>query len=116
MERVDRLFVEEDLFGRLGWFIKIRWAFLAGLITALVTAFRFQIGLPYQKILAVGGFIFAYNTALTCIIRSRPESNPIPANPDRSQPADLRGLRLALGCHPLRRESRIRSFSYTCCT
>ena len=64
MERVDRLFVEEDLFGRLGWFIKIRWAFLAGLIVALITAVRFQIGLPYQKILAVGGFIFAYNTAL----------------------------------------------------
>ncbi len=64
MERADRLFVEEDLFGRLGWFIKIRWAFLAGLIIALVWAFRFQIGLPHQKILAVGGFIFAYNTAL----------------------------------------------------
>ncbi len=64
MERVDRLFVEEDLFGRLGWFIKIRWAFLAGLIVALITAYGFQIGLPYQKILAVGGFILAYNAAL----------------------------------------------------
>ena len=61
---MDRLFVEEVLFGRLGWFIKIRWAFLAGLILTVITTYLFQIELPYLKILAVGGFIFAYNTAL----------------------------------------------------
>ncbi len=61
---MDRLFVEEELFGRLGWFIKIRWAFLAGLILTVITTRLFQIELPYLKILEVGGFIFAYNTAL----------------------------------------------------
>lgn len=58
---MDRLFVEEELFGRLGWVIKIRWAFLAGFILTLLTGRMFRIHLPYLNLFAVGGFIFAYN-------------------------------------------------------
>jgi signal transduction histidine kinase len=58
---MDRLFVEEELFGRLGWFIKIRWAFLAGLVLTVITCWIFRINLPYVSLLGVGGFIFAYN-------------------------------------------------------
>ncbi len=65
MTQTYRLFVEEELFGRLGWFIKIRWVFLAGLVVTLLIAQRwFHIDLPYFKILIVGGFILSYNTAL----------------------------------------------------
>ena len=64
MKQVDRLFVEEELFGRLGWFIKIRWAFLSGLVLTVIITRLFRIDLPYLKILAVGGFILAYNAAL----------------------------------------------------
>ncbi len=57
--------VDEELFGRLGWFIKIRWAFLSGLVlTVLVARYWFQIDLPYLRIASVGGFIFAYNAML----------------------------------------------------
>ena len=60
MTQTYRLFVEEELFGRLGWFIKIRWVFLAGLVLTLLVAQRwFQIDLPYFKILMVGGFILS---------------------------------------------------------
>jgi signal transduction histidine kinase len=62
---VDRLFVEEELFGRLGWLIKIRWAFLAGLVLTVLASWIFQFSLPYFRILAVGGFIFAYNLAFS---------------------------------------------------
>jgi signal transduction histidine kinase len=58
---MDRLFVEEELFGRLGWFIKIRWAFLVGLVLTVLVCWAFRIHLPYVKILWIGGFIFAYN-------------------------------------------------------
>ncbi len=58
---MDRLFVEEELFGRLGWFIKIRWAFLAGLVLTVIISWIFRVDIPYFRILAVGGFIFAYN-------------------------------------------------------
>jgi signal transduction histidine kinase len=58
---MDRLFDEEELFGRLGWFIKIRWVFIAGLFLTLFTGYLFRITLPYFKIFVVGGFIFAYN-------------------------------------------------------
>ncbi len=60
-----RLMVEEELFGRLGWFIKIRWAFLAGLLLTILLA-RYQLGidLPYSRIEAVGAFIFFYNSLL----------------------------------------------------
>jgi signal transduction histidine kinase len=58
---MDPLFAEEELFERLGWIIKIRWAFLLGLLLTLITTYLFQFQLPYYKILAVGGFIFAYN-------------------------------------------------------
>ena len=60
---MDRLFVEEELFGRLGWFIKIRWAFLAGLVLTVIACWAFGIHLPHFRILAVGVFIFAYNLA-----------------------------------------------------
>ncbi len=60
-----RLMVEEELFGRLGWFIKIRWAFLAGLVlTIFLARYEFRIGLPYSKIAAVGAFILVYNSLL----------------------------------------------------
>jgi signal transduction histidine kinase len=61
----DRLFVEEDLFGRLVWLVQIRWVFLAGLVLTVLAAHRWlQIDLPYPKILMVGGFISFYNAAL----------------------------------------------------
>jgi signal transduction histidine kinase len=58
---MNRLFVEEELFGRLGWFINIRWSFLAGLGITLVMCRQFHVELPYTRILAVSGFIFSYN-------------------------------------------------------
>ncbi len=61
---MDRLFVEEELCGRLAWFIKIRWAFLSALLLTVATIVEFRVSLPYFRILAVGGFIFVYNTAL----------------------------------------------------
>jgi len=61
---MDRLFVEEELFGRLGWLIKIRWAFIAGLVTTIAACRIFQVDLPYLRLVAVGGFILAYNVAL----------------------------------------------------
>jgi len=61
---MDRLFIEEELFGRLGWIIRIRWAFLAGLMLAILTSRAIRIDLPYSRILGVGAFILAYNTAL----------------------------------------------------
>lgn len=65
MTQAYRLMVEEELFGRLAWFIKIRWAFLAGLVlTVIVARYGFRIDLPYLKIAGVGGFIIAYNTVL----------------------------------------------------
>ncbi len=60
-----RLMVEEELFGRLEWFIKIRWGFLAGLLlTILLARYQFLIDLPYSRIAAVGAFIFVYNSLL----------------------------------------------------
>jgi signal transduction histidine kinase len=61
---MDRLFVEEELFGRLGWLIRIRWAFLSGLLLTVAFCRLFRVELPYLQILAVGAFIFAYNFAL----------------------------------------------------
>jgi signal transduction histidine kinase len=58
---MDELIAEEELFGRLGWFIKIRWVFLLGFLLALLSGYLFQFHLPYYKVLAVGGCIFAYN-------------------------------------------------------
>ncbi len=69
---MDRLFVEEQLFVRLGWFIRIRWVFLAGLILTVIVASRYQADLPYLKILAVGGFIAVYNLALLVYHRRTP--------------------------------------------
>ncbi len=60
-----RLMVEEELFGRLAWFIKIRWAFLGGLLlTILLARYALGIDLPYPRIAAVGGFILIYNSLL----------------------------------------------------
>lgn len=58
---MDQLFVEEELFGRLGWFIKIRWAFIAGLGLTVATCRILHVDLPYSRILAVAGIVFAYN-------------------------------------------------------
>jgi signal transduction histidine kinase len=62
---MDRLFIEEELFSRIGWFIKIRWAFIAGLFLTLGICWSAGIHLPYSKLLSVGGFIFAYNLAFS---------------------------------------------------
>ncbi len=61
---MDRLFVEEELFGRLGWLIRIRWAFLSGLLITVAYCRLFRVDLPYLRILAVGAFILIYNSAL----------------------------------------------------
>ncbi|MBN2338006.1 MAG: hypothetical protein JXP48_05635 [Acidobacteria bacterium] len=58
---VDRLFLEKELFGRLGWFIRMRWGFIAGLLFATLLCRLFGVDLPYGRILAVGGLIFIYN-------------------------------------------------------
>jgi len=80
---MDRLFVEEELFGRLGWFIKIRWAFLAGLVLTVVTSYLFRLDLPYFRILAVGGFIFVYNVGLW--LRHRNVARRGPPDPRQAQ-------------------------------
>ncbi len=84
MIRTYPLIVEEELFGRLGWFIKIRWTFLSGLLlTVLVARFGLQIDLPYFRILAVGAFIFAYNVAL--YFRHLSETRKGPPDPRSTQ-------------------------------
>lgn len=67
---VDRLFLQEELFDRLGWLLKIRWAFLVSLVFVAVTCWAFHIRLPYPKLLGVCGFIFAYNLGFTLRHRS----------------------------------------------
>lgn len=58
---MDRLFIEEELFDRLGWSIRIRWAFIAGLLATAGMCRLFGIALAYKQILGVGAFILAYN-------------------------------------------------------
>lgn len=60
---MDRLFLEEKLFARLGWFISIRWAFIATLFLTAGACVIFRVDLPHYRVLAVGAFISAYNLA-----------------------------------------------------
>ena len=65
MQDLDRQIQEEELFLRLGWFIRLRWAFLASLATiVLLTTLVFKIALPVAQIFAVWLVILVYNTAL----------------------------------------------------
>ena len=43
---MDQLFVEKELFGRLAWFIKVRWAFIVGLLLTLLIGRLYGIELP----------------------------------------------------------------------
>jgi len=57
--------IEEELFIRITWFIKLRWIFLIGLVlTVFVAARIFNVQLPIIKILSVGAAVFIYNSAL----------------------------------------------------
>ncbi len=65
MQDLDRPLREGELLARLDWFIRLRWGFLLGLsLMVAVTSRLLGMPLPYPQILAVGGIIFAYNTAL----------------------------------------------------
>jgi signal transduction histidine kinase len=65
MQGVDRLLSQAELLVRLDWFIRLRWVFLIGLSAmVLVTSQLLRLHLPFRPILAVGGIILAYNTAL----------------------------------------------------
>ena len=65
MQDLDRQLQEEELFLRLGWFIRLRWEFLASLCAiVLLTTLVFKIALPVPQIFAVWVVILAYNTAL----------------------------------------------------
>ncbi len=53
---------EEELLHRLGWFIRVRWLFLAGLAAAIVTgALAFRAEFPAWRTAAVGGVVLFYN-------------------------------------------------------
>jgi len=58
----DRLLREEELLIRVGWIVKIRWLFLAGLAILIVTGrYLFGIGFPFSKALTVWGVVLFYN-------------------------------------------------------
>lgn len=61
----DQLFLEEELFGRLGWLERIRWGFIAGLVLAAGLCFFLNVQLPYERLVWVGAFIFLYNLGFT---------------------------------------------------
>jgi signal transduction histidine kinase len=75
---MERLFVEEELFGRLGWLIRIRWAFVSGLLLTVAYCRAYQVELPYLQILAVGAFVLAYNFAL-CLRHAAVGRKGVPA-------------------------------------
>jgi signal transduction histidine kinase len=58
---VDQLFIEKELFGRLGWFIRIRWAVVAGLLLTALLCWLLRVDLPYTGILTVAFIVFSYN-------------------------------------------------------
>jgi signal transduction histidine kinase len=56
---------EQELLDRLGWFIRVRWLFLAGLAGAVLTgATLLRLAFPVRPTLAVGAVVLAYNVAL----------------------------------------------------
>ena len=56
---------EDELRARLGWFIQLRWGFLAGLGLVLLAAGPLLgLSLPYGCLLTVGAVVAAYNGAL----------------------------------------------------
>ena len=53
---------DQELLSHLGWFIRVRWLFLAGhALTVTIGAFVLKVDLPLGKALGVGAFIFTYN-------------------------------------------------------
>ena len=71
---------EAELRARLGWFIQLRWAFLAGLGLALLTAGPLLgLPLPYGRLLTVGAAVAGYNVALS--LRRRGEAGDASPSP-----------------------------------
>ncbi len=55
----------EELHRRLGWFIRVRWLFLAGLAVAILSGrFAFRVEFPAALAALVGAVVLAYNLAL----------------------------------------------------
>ena len=53
---------ERDLRQLLGWFIRVRWVFVSGLVLAIAAGtFLLRLDFPVQKTLAVAGWISIYN-------------------------------------------------------
>jgi signal transduction histidine kinase len=78
MHDPHRLSREEELLARLDWLIRLRWLFLLGLsLMTAVTGLLLEIVLPYREILGMGGFILAYNIALS-LYRSLFTMNRLP--------------------------------------
>jgi signal transduction histidine kinase len=63
--RPDAPFRQQELLHLLGWFIRVRWLFLAGLGVAILAGARvFHFAFPIEKILAVGLAVLSYNVLL----------------------------------------------------
>jgi signal transduction histidine kinase len=66
----DRSLREEELFSRLGWFIKLRWLAGAGIMAAIfVTHFVLEIRIPVAKAAGLGLVVLAYNVVFYFVLR-----------------------------------------------
>jgi signal transduction histidine kinase len=69
---------ERELDRLLSWFVRMRWLFVAGLVTAVLAgAYLFHASFPVPETLAVGAVILTYNTLFFLYHRFRP-ARPVP--------------------------------------
>lgn len=75
---------EYELIQLLGWFVRVRWLFLAGLGIAILGAWGvFRVTLPLGKLLTIGGVVLGYNV-LFFVHHRRPRRRAAP-RPFRSR-------------------------------
>ncbi len=74
----DAALREKELHHLLGWFIRVRWIFLAGLGFAILTgAYFFHVRFPVGRTTAVGAAVLAYNVLFLAYHRSL-RGRPVP--------------------------------------
>jgi signal transduction histidine kinase len=69
---------ERELLNRLGWFIRVRWAFLAGLVVAIAAGkYVFGVEFPVARAALVGALVLSYNVLFFVYHRyMRPGTTP----------------------------------------
>jgi signal transduction histidine kinase len=69
---------ERELDRLLAWFVRMRWLFVAGLLTAVLAgSYAFHTSFPARQATAIGAAILAYNTLFLLYHRFRP-ARPVP--------------------------------------